>query len=76
MFEWLIALSFQYVIFVSVKKIMFTKLSLNKNKWMMPEIVDKNVFKIMTLLNNLVLICSFEDHNLVFCSFCRIHVFC
>ena len=57
MFEWLIALSFQYVIFVSVKKIMFTKLSLNKNKWMMPEIVDKNVFKIMTLLNNLVPIC-------------------
>ena len=31
----------------------------------MPEIVDKNGFKIGTLPNNLVLICRFEDHNLM-----------
>ena len=31
------------------------------------EIVDKNVFKIITFLNNLLLTCRFSDHNLVFC---------
>ena len=30
------------------------------------EIVDKNAFDIMTLPNNLVLICRLSDHNLVF----------
>ena len=45
---------------------MFTKLSLNKKKWMMLEIVDKNVFKIMTLPNNLVLICNFK--TIILCS--------
>ena len=39
---------------------------------MVLEIVDKNVFEIMTLPNNLVLICRFKDHNLVFCSLCMI----
>ena len=56
MFEWLIVLSFQYVIFGSV--MMFTKLLLSKKKWMMLEIVDKNVLKIMTMLKNLVLVCK------------------
>ena len=36
-------------------------------KWMPLEIVDKNVFKIITFLNNLLLTCRFSDHNLVFC---------
>ena len=27
-----------------------------------------NVFEIMTLPNNLVMICRFLDHNLIFCS--------
>ena len=37
-------------------------------KWMMLETINKNAFEIMTLPNNLVLICRFEDHNLMFCS--------
>ena len=46
---------------------MFTKLSLNKKKWMILSIiVDKNVFKIMTLPNNLVLICNFK--TIILCS--------
>ena len=43
------------------------------------EIVDKNVFKTITLLNNFVLVCRFKDHNLVFCSLrtiCETCVFC
>ena len=51
---------------------MFRKLLLDK-KWMMLEVVDKNVFEIMTY--NLVLICRIENHNLVFCSF-LIHEMC
>ena len=35
---------------------------------MMKEIADKNDFKNMTLPYNFVLVCRFEDHNLVFCS--------
>ena len=46
---------------------MFAKLLLDK-EMMMVEIIDKNVFKIMTLLNNLILVWRFVDHNLVFCS--------
>ena len=34
----------------------------------MLEIIDINVFEIMTLPNNLVLICRFLDHNLMFSS--------
>ena len=45
-------------------------------KWMMLVIIYKNVF--MTLPDNLVLICRFEDHNLVFCllyMICEIYFF-
>ena len=43
----------------------------------MMEIVNKNVFKIATLLNNLGRIfAGFENHNLVFCSFCVICEVC
>ena len=52
MFEWLFVSSFQSVIFRPVKK----TLSLDKER-MMLEIVDKNAFEIMTILNNLVLVC-------------------
>ena len=48
------------------------------NKWMMQEMFEKNVLRIMTLLNNLVLICRFW-HNLAFCllyMICEICVFC
>ena len=39
---------------------MFTKLLLDKEmKWMILGLVDKNIFKIKTLLNNLALICRF-----------------
>ena len=64
MFEWLIISSFQFVILGSVKN------DVNKTfePWTILEIVDKNGFKIMTLQNNLVLICRFSDHNLMFCS--------
>ena len=39
----------------------------------MLEIVNKNVFNIMTMPNNLEHICKFYHHNLVFSSFCTIH---
>ena len=42
----------------------------------MLEIVGKSVFKIMTLPNDLVLICRFQDHNLVFCSLHMIREIC
>ena len=42
----------------------------------MPEIVDKNVFKIGTLQDNLLLICRFYDPNLVFCSLYMIREMC
>ena len=42
-------------------------------KWMMLEIVDTSVSKIMTLPNNLVLTCRFQGHNLVFYS---LHMIC
>ena len=59
-------LVFSICCFRLCKKMMFTKLSLNKKKWMMLEIVDKNVFKIMALPNNFVLICSFK--TIILCS--------
>ena len=37
-------------------------------KWMMPEIIDKNTSEIMTLPNNLVLICRLQNHNAMSCS--------
>ena len=40
---------------------------------MILEIIDKNIFNIITLPNNLAFICRFKDHNLVFCSLCKIH---
>ena len=57
---------------------MFTKLSLNKKKWMMLEIVDKNVFKIMTLSNNLfvgfktIILCSVHSMQFVKMYFAKI----
>ena len=42
----------------------------------MLEIPDKNVFKIVTLPNNLILISRLLDHNLVFCSLYMIHEIC
>ena len=33
------------------------------------DIVDKNVFEIISISNNLVLAWWFQDHNLVFCLF-------
>ena len=42
-------------------------------KWMMLDIIDKNVFKVMTLSDNLVDICKFKDHNIVCCSLYMIH---
>ena len=47
-------------------------------KLMMLDIVDKNAFETMTLLDNLVLICRFWDSNFMFCSLymiCEICVF-
>ena len=49
MFEWLIVSPFQFVIFSFVKK-----------KCMMVEIVDKNVFKITALPNNVCLFAGFK----------------
>ena len=46
---------------------------------MMLEIVNKNASEIMTLSNDLVLICRLQDHDLVFCLLdliCEIRVFC
>ena len=43
---------------------------------MMQEIIDKKAFEIITLPNNLVLICKFKDHNLVFYSLCMICEIC
>ena len=43
---------------------------------MMLEIIIKNVFEIMTMLNNSVLLCKFKDHNLVFCSLYMIREIC
>ena len=34
----------------------------------MPKIFDKNIFQMMKLLNHLVLIYRFQDHNIVFGS--------
>ena len=45
----------------------------------MLQIVNKIFFEIMTLPNNLVLICRIYDHNIVFCSLNMIHevsIFC
>ena len=71
MFEWLIVSSLQFVVFGSVKKMMFTKLLLDKEMDVAGNI-DKNVFEIMTLPNNLVLICRVKDYDLVFFSLCMI----
>ena len=43
---------------------------------MMLEIIDKNVFEILTLLNNSVLFCKFKDHNFVFYSLFMIREIC
>ena len=43
---------------------------------MLQEIVNKNILKIVTLPNNLVLTCRFYDHNLVFCSLSMIREIC
>ena len=64
MFEWLIISLFQFVILGSVKN----DVCKTFGPWILLEVMDKNVFKIMTLLNDSVLICKFEDHNPVFCS--------
>ena len=66
-YDWMVnCLIFSICYFQVCKKIMF--LCLQKfcsiRKWMMLKIVDKNVFKIMTLSNNLVLFCRFQGHNL------------
>ena len=45
-------------------------------KWIMLEIVDKSVFKIMSLPHSSVFIFSFEGHNLVFCSLHMIREIC
>ena len=42
-------------------------------KWMMLEIVDESIFRIITLPNNLVLICKFQGNNFVFCSLHMFH---
>ena len=58
MFEWLVALSLQFVIFSTIKYDVY-----KTQKRMKLVIVDKNIFKIMTLPNNfcdLVLISSFK----------------
>ena len=73
-FEWLILLSFQIVIFGSVKN----DFRLIK-KWMMLEIVDTSDLKTMALQNSLVLIWRFDGHNLKFCllhMISDISVFC
>ena len=57
MFEWLIVSSSQFVIF-SFSEIMLIKTLLIK-KWMMLEIVDKNIFKIIALPNILPLVFRF-----------------
>ena len=54
-------------IFGSVKNDVY-KTFCSIKKWMVLEIVDKNVFEIMTLPNNLVFISRFKDHNLVYYS--------
>ena len=46
---------------------MFSKLLLDKEMDVAGNI-DKNVFEIMTLPNNLVLICRVKDYDLVFFS--------
>ena len=49
------------------------------NKWELMEIIDKNVFKIITLSNSLVLFCRFQNHNFVLCSLYmagEIYLFC
>ena len=43
---------------------------------MMLEIVDKSAFEAMTLPDNLVLICRFQDGNLVFSSLYMIREIC
>ena len=45
-------------------------------KLIVVEITDQNVFKIMTLSNNLVLVSRFYNHNLVFSSFYVIREIC
>ena len=46
---------------------MLTKLFGSIKKCMMLEIIDKNVFGIKTLPNNLLIILRFRVHDLVFC---------
>ena len=50
-----------------LKEIMFSKLLLDKEINVAGNI-DKNVFEIMTLPDNLVLICRVKDYDLVFFS--------
>ena len=50
-----------------LKEMMFSKLLLDKEMDVAGNI-DKNVFEIMTLPNNLVLICRVKDYDLVFFS--------
>ena len=72
-FEWLIVFSNCY--FRLCENWYLQNFCLIKN-WMMLEIVDKSVYKIMTLSNNLVFICRFQGHNLVFCSLHMIREIC
>ena len=75
-FEWLIVVSICYF---RLGKKRCLKNFCSIKKWVMVVIVDKNVFKIMTLLNNLVLIWRFYKHSFVFCSLYTIReisVFC
>ena len=48
-------------------------------EWMMSEVIDKIGFEIMTIMNILLFIYRFSDHNLVFYSLytiCEMCVFC
>ena len=74
MFEWLIVLSLQFVIFGSGKKCLQNFCSIEK--WMVLKFIDKNTSEIMTLLNKLVLICRLKDYDLVFFSLCMIRKIC
>ena len=56
MFQWLVVSSLQFVILLCQTMI---------KKWMVLEIINKDVFEIMTLSNNFVLICWFQSHVLL-----------
>ena len=54
MFEWLIVPSLQFFIFGSVKNDVLKDFRWIK-KWMTLAVINKNIFKVTTLPNNLVL---------------------